>query len=82
MKFMSNLLMNILKNLKTIKNKIMKTINSKIMKAIFLVSMCFLFFLNSCDSQTNTNGQKVPSGNYLLKIKAGKLTGNSVIVVE
>jgi preprotein translocase subunit SecD len=40
----------------------MKTINSKIMKAIFLLSMSFLFFLNSCDSQTKTNGQKVVFG--------------------
>jgi hypothetical protein len=54
--------MNILKNLKTIKNKIMKTINSKIMKAIFLVSISFLFFLISCDSQTKTNGKKVVFG--------------------
>ena len=66
MKFMSDLLMNILKNLKTIKNKIMKTINSKTMKAIFLVSMSFLFFLNSCDSQTKTNGKKVEFGIYVV----------------
>ncbi|HBO73611.1 MAG TPA: hypothetical protein DD653_02840 [Marinilabiliales bacterium] len=54
--------MNILKSLKTIKNKIMKTFNRKTMKAIFLVSMSFLFFIISCDSQTNTNGQKVVFG--------------------
>ena len=59
---MYNLLMNILKNLKTIKNKIMKTINSIIMKAIFLVSISFLFFLISCNSQTNTNAKKVVFG--------------------
>ncbi|MDF1550877.1 MAG: hypothetical protein P1P88_23845 [Bacteroidales bacterium] len=40
----------------------MKTINSKIMKVIFLVSMSFLFFLNSCDSQTNTYGKNVVFG--------------------
>jgi len=40
----------------------MKTINSKTMKAIFLVSMSFLFFLFSCDSQTKTNAQKVVFG--------------------
>ena len=62
MRFMSNLLMNILKNLKTIKNKIMKTINSKTMKTMFVMSMSFLFFLFSCDSQTKTNGQKVVFG--------------------
>jgi hypothetical protein len=62
MKVMSNLLMNILKNLETIKNKIMKTINNKTMKAIFLVSMSILFFLISCDSPTNKNGQKVVFG--------------------
>jgi preprotein translocase subunit SecD len=50
--------MNILKNLKTIKNKIMKT--------IFLVSMSFLFFLFSCNSQTNTNGQKVVFGIHVV----------------
>jgi hypothetical protein len=54
--------MNILKNLKTIKNKIMKTTNSKSMKALFLMSITFLFFLFSCNSQTNTNGQKVEFG--------------------
>jgi preprotein translocase subunit SecD len=58
--------MNILKNLKTIKNKMMKTLNSKTMKAIFLVSMYFLFFLISCDSQTNTNGQKVAFGIHVV----------------
>ena len=66
MKFMSILLMNILKNLKTIKNKIMKTINSKTMKALFLMSVTFLFFLISCDYQTNTNGQKVVFGIHLV----------------
>jgi preprotein translocase subunit SecD len=40
----------------------MKTINSIAMTAIFLVSMSFLFFLISCDSQTNTNEQKVIFG--------------------
>lgn len=40
----------------------MKTINSKIMKVLFLISMSFLFFLNSCDSQTKINGQKVVFG--------------------
>lgn len=44
----------------------MKTINSKTMKAIFLVSMSFLFFLNSCDSQTKTNGKKVEFGIYVV----------------
>jgi hypothetical protein len=58
--------MNILKNLKIIKNKIMKTINCKTMKAIFLVSMSLLFFLFSCDSQTNTNGQKVVFGIHVV----------------
>lgn len=66
MKFMSNLLMNILKNLKTIKNKIMKTIKNKTMKTIFLMSISFLFFLFSCDSQTNTNGQKVEFGIHVV----------------
>jgi preprotein translocase subunit SecD len=42
----------------------MKTINSKIMKAVFLISMSFLFFLNSCDSQKKINGQKVVFGIY------------------
>lgn len=32
------------------------------MKTIFLVAMSFLFFLFSCDSQTNTAGQKVVFG--------------------
>jgi len=54
--------MNILKNLKTIKIEIMKTINSKTMKAILLVTISFLFFLFSCDSRTNTHGQKVEFG--------------------
>jgi len=54
--------MNILKNLETIKNKIMKTIKSLTMKALFIVSMSFLFFLISCDSQTNINVQKVVFG--------------------
>jgi len=40
----------------------MKTTNSKTMKAIFLVFISFLFFLISCDSKTNTNGQKVVFG--------------------
>jgi len=44
----------------------MKTINRKIMKAIFLVSISFLFFLNSCDSQTKTNGQKVVFGIHVV----------------
>jgi len=48
--------------MKTINSITMKTINSITMKAIFLVSMSFLFFLISCDSQTNTNGQKVVFG--------------------
>jgi SecD/SecF fusion protein len=58
--------MNILKSLKTIKNKIMKTINSKTMKALFLVSMSFLFFLISCDSQTNTRAHKVVFGIHVV----------------
>jgi preprotein translocase subunit SecD len=66
MKFMSNLLMNILKNLKTIKIKIMKTINSKTLKALFLMSSTFLFLLFSCDSQTKTNGQKVVLGIHVV----------------
>jgi len=40
----------------------MKTINSKTMKAILLVTISFLFFLISCDSKTNANGQKVVFG--------------------
>ena len=40
----------------------MKTIKSLTMKALFIVSMSFLFFLISCDSQTNINGQKVVFG--------------------
>jgi preprotein translocase subunit SecD len=36
------------------------------MKAIFLISISFLFFLNSCDSQTNTNGQKVVFGIHVV----------------
>lgn len=66
MKFMLNPLMNILKSLKTLNNKIMKTLNSKTMKAIFLVSMSFLSFLISCDSQTNTNGKKVVFGIHVV----------------
>jgi preprotein translocase subunit SecD len=58
--------MNILKNLKIIKNKIMKTINSKTMKAILLVTLSFLFFQFSCDSQTNTNKQKVVFGIHVV----------------
>jgi preprotein translocase subunit SecD len=40
----------------------MKTINSQTIKAICLISMSFLFFLISCDSQPNINGQKVIFG--------------------
>ena len=40
----------------------MKTINSKTMKALFLMSVTFLFFLISCDSQTKTNVKKVEFG--------------------
>ena len=46
----------------------MKTINSKSMKAAFLMSITFLFFLFSCNSQTNTNGQKVTFGIHELVI--------------
>jgi hypothetical protein len=52
--------------MKTIKNKIMKTINSKTLKAISLVCVSFLFFLISCDSQTNTNGKKVVFGIHVV----------------
>jgi preprotein translocase subunit SecD len=58
--------MNILRILRTIKIKTMKTINSKTMKALFLVSISFLFFLFSCDSQTNTNGKKVVFGIHVV----------------
>jgi len=44
----------------------MKTINSKTMKAIFLMSITFLFFLFSCDSQTKTNGKKVEFGIHVV----------------
>ena len=40
----------------------MKTINSKTMRAAFLMSITLLFFLFSCNSQTNTKGQKVVFG--------------------
>jgi len=36
------------------------------MKAIILVSMSFLFFLISCNSQTNTTGQKVVFGIHVV----------------
>ena len=44
----------------------MKTINSKTMKAIFLMSVTFLFFLLSCDSQPKTNAQKVEFGIHVV----------------
>jgi preprotein translocase subunit SecD len=46
--------MNILKSLKTIKNRTMKT--------LYFISITFLFFLCSCNSETKTSGQKVVFG--------------------
>lgn len=48
----------------------MKTINFITMKAIFSVSISFLLFLVSCDSQTNTNAKKVEFGIQVVATQA------------
>jgi preprotein translocase subunit SecD len=44
----------------------MKTKKSRTIKAIWMISISFLLILNSCDSQTKTNGQKVVFGIHLV----------------